>query len=427
MGVLQEITDRKGLESGSRRITANGPGLTPLADEATAAKGEFLTVMSHELRTPLNAVIGFSALLEEEVFGGLTTRQREHVKEISGAGRQLLRLINNILDLNPTEEQMDLNLSQLSLKGLLDDAVTIFGDKAKESGLRLEVYLQEDLLNATVSADEVKIRNVLWNLLSNAVKFTPDGGRITVEVCGKDEYAVISVSDTGHGVDPKDHERIFDYFTQLDSSLSRHHEGTGVGLALAKSIVELHGGKIWVESGGPGSGSTFRFTIPCESFQCVSGGEQAMIRLAPVEDSEGTPLAESPKSDRHTILVVEDDPVNMKLTGTMLQLAGYEVLRAYRAEEALQIAQAQSPCLILMDIALPGMDGFEATKQLKGNPSTSHIPIIAVTAHAMRGDEQRALSNGCDGYLAKPVHRQCLTDTVAAFVAKIQSDRTRSW
>ena len=440
--MARDITERKRIETELQEALANAAALTARAEAASAAKSEFLTVMSHELRTPLNAIIGFSALLGEEVFGSLTKRQMEHVREISGAGSQLLRLINGILDLTRSEtEKCELNLSSLSLQDLLADSVTTFREKAFDHELDLEVYLDESLRQKTIRVDEVKVRQILWNLFSNVVKFTPRGGRIRLEGAKSGNNVVISVSDTGQGINPEDHERIFDYFTQLDSSLSRRHEGTGLGLALAKNLVELHGGRIWVESEGTGKGRTFRFTIPCENAADGQGppdetglpaghgpiAQEAEMPVpdpdqgpAPQDAADLSPPFERPLEVRPTVLVVEDDPVNMKLTSTILQLAGYEVLQAYRAEEAIRIAQTRSPRpgLVLMDISLPGIDGLQATRMLKRDPHTSLIPVIAVTAHAMHGDEQRAMSHGCDGYLTKPISRKSLIDAVAAFLSK---------
>ena len=210
----------------------------------------------------------------------------------------------------------------------------------------------------------------------------------------------MSVSDTGIGIKAEDQGRIFEEFEQVDSSFSRQHEGTGLGLSLTKKLVELHGGRIWVESEGENKGSVFTFEIPH-----VSAGLKGTEEFS--ESGMSQPLTTSDihalDDKRLSILVVEDNSANMKLTTNLLQLAGYKALPAFTSEEAMAILKTHTPALILMDISLPGMDGLSATHAIKSNPATSNIPVVALTAHAMKDDEKRAMEAGCDAYLVKPV------------------------
>ncbi len=418
LGMSQDITERKRIEAELQQALVTASRLRAQAEAASAAKSEFLTVMSHELRTPLNAINGFSGLLEEQTFGSLNPRQLDQVKEISAAGHRLLRLINEILDLSKVESgKSDLHFSSVNLRELLDTSLSMFRDKAFKHGLVLDLALDPTVKDAHIEADEVKVRQIIWNLLSNAVKFTPDRGRIRMEAKKEDHDLVVSVSDTGIGLKPEDHARIFESFTQLDSTLARRYDGTGLGLALARTLVELHGGRISVHSSGPGRGSTFRFTIP---FVESPPPLPAQAIEAPISPLQGDPM-NPPNSDdsshtpRTRVLVVEDDPANMKLATVMLQLTGYEVLQAYSAEEGIRLAEAENPAVILMDICLPGMDGLAATRALKDNPKTRDIPVIAVTAYAMHGDKERALAEGCEAYLTQPISRKALIDAVVRF------------
>jgi signal transduction histidine kinase len=229
-------------------------------DAANRHKSEFLASMSHELRTPLNAIIGFSEVLQERMFGELNAKQAEYVGDIVASGRHLLALINDILDLSKIEAgRMELQLVPFSLPASIEDTLTLVRERAARQGIALELDVHERV--DEVVADERKIKQVLLNLLSNAVKFTPAGGRVGVRAALADGMVEIAVRDTGIGIAPQDQETIFEEFRQVGADEARKREGTGLGLALARRFVELHGGKIWVES-AVGRGSTFTFTLP---------------------------------------------------------------------------------------------------------------------------------------------------------------------
>jgi signal transduction histidine kinase len=229
-------------------------------EAASRHKSEFLANMSHELRTPLNAVIGFSEVLQARIFGALNDKQAEYVDDILHSGRHLLSLINDILDLSKIEAgRVELEPSTFDLTGAIDNAMLLVKERAVRRGLRLDRRLPPDL--GTIHADERKLKQVLANLLSNAVKFTPEGGTIRLSATRGPEAVTLAVEDTGVGIDPKDQALIFEEFRQVGNDYTRKQEGTGLGLTLARRFVELHGGRLWVES-TPGRGSTFSFTLP---------------------------------------------------------------------------------------------------------------------------------------------------------------------
>jgi signal transduction histidine kinase len=232
---------------------------------ANQHKDEFLASMSHELRTPLNAIIGFSEVMLERMFGDLNAKQDEYLNDILSSGRHLLSLINDILDLAKIEAgRMELDPTDFDLPQAVDNALILVRERAMRRGIVLERWIDPRL--GQVKGDERKIKQVLLNLLSNAVKFTPEGGRIDVRAVLTDGVAEVSVADSGVGIAPEDHEAVFEEFRQVGTDYARKHEGTGLGLALARKFVELHGGAIWVKS-EVGQGSTFTFTIPVMPWQ----------------------------------------------------------------------------------------------------------------------------------------------------------------
>jgi PAS domain S-box-containing protein len=234
-----------------------------LAEAASQAKSEFLATMSHELRTPLNAIIGFSELLQDRIAGELNTTQQEYLGYIVESGRHLLQLISEILDLSKVESgNMRLELSEVNIAHLLESSLAMIRERAVSCQLKVELCMEDPVKGMTAHADALKLKQVMLNLLSNAIKFTPRGGSITVMASKALEDLVISVKDSGIGIDPDDTERIFRAFEQVDTSVARRQQGTGLGLALARSLVEIHGGRIWVESQGAGQGSSFIFAIP---------------------------------------------------------------------------------------------------------------------------------------------------------------------
>ncbi len=386
---------------------------------ANSLKSEFLANMSHELRTPLNAIIGFSELLLDKSFGILSDEQRDYVADILSSGRHLLELINDILDLSKIEAgKMKLSLEVFELGPVVEEAMSLLRVEAGRKHIELCSEVPDQAFE--VHADRSKIKQILYNLLSNAVKFTPPAGRVVLRAGSEMGRLTLAVSDTGIGIKPEDQERIFQAFTQVDASYSRKYQGTGLGLTLVKKFVEMHGGRVTLES-RYGEGSTFSFTIanrPPRDTLAIDDSEPA-----PSDDRGSPALLSAPRAlvaatggEGDLILIVEDNPINLKLVSELLKGRGYRVVESATGEEALDALKFIRPDLILMDIQLPGMDGLQVARTLRDDPELRGIPVVALTAHAMKGDEARAHDAGCVGYIPKPIDITRFPEQVAGFL-----------
>jgi len=361
--------------------------------KADRMKSEFLANMSHELRTPLNAIIGFAEILRDGICGVLNEDQKSAVLDIHESGKHLLQMINDILDLSKVEAgRMELQLEEFPIAKAMDEVYSIVRDMANKKGLNLQFFIPDDLPD--IFADQVKFKQIMYNLLSNAIKFTPQGD-IKVNVDYDDKEFSISVTDTGIGIDPKYHEVIFDEFKQLDSSQSRQYEGTGLGLTLTRKLVEMHGGRIWVESEGLGFGSKFIFTMPI-----ISTTEHI---------HRGTQIHElqtmSKKKNGKIILVVEDNAQAAQLICIYLTEAGYDTVVITDGEEAIKKAKEIKPFAITLDIMLPKKDGWQVMQELKGSIDTRDMPIIIIS---IIDDQNLGFSMGAVGYLVKPLDKDQL-------------------
>lgn len=387
---------------------------------ATRLKDEFLATMSHELRTPLNAILGMTEGLQEEIFGEINDKQLKALQTIERSGSHLLELINDILDVAKIESsQMELDITSTPVIPLCQSSLAFIKQQAEKKNLQLETKLPLNLPDLFV--DERRIRQVLINLLNNAVKFTPDGGSISLEVSHQQQpmksdvgnpspgnFLRIAVIDTGIGIAPEDINKLFKPFIQIDSALNRQYAGTGLGLTLVKRIVEHHGGQVEVIS-ELGVGSCFTIYLPCDTSTTFSSESQIQPQLTIESNSpqkEVSPL----------ILLVEDNEANISTVSSYLGAKGYRIVLAKNGHEAVKNAQSQAPDLILMDIQMPQMDGVEAIEQIRSLPNFSNVPIIALTALAMKGDRERCLAAGADDYLSKPVKLKQLTATIQQFL-----------
>ena len=372
-------------------------------------KSEFLASMSHELRTPLNAIIGFSEVLLERMFGELNERQDEYLRDIWSSGKHLLELLNDILDLSKIEAgQMVLNHSQFAVGKSLEYCLSLVREQAIKQ--RVHLSLEVDPEVGLLDADRLRFRQVVLNLLSNAVKFTSDGGRVDVRASVQGQDLVVTVADTGVGVSAEDRERIFDSFQQ-GTRLSGQAEGTGLGLTLSKRIVQLHGGRIWVES-DIGKGSTFGFALPAGSANpnvLPAGSDEPTLTSVPQAGIDSALTTEPAASPGPTVVVVEDDRRSFDLLRAYLEAAGVRVVGARDGEEGLDTVRRLSPAGIILDILLPGIDGWEVLAQLKADPRTAPIPVIVVSMLDERG---RGFALGAAEYLVKPVGKEQLLAAV---------------
>jgi len=398
---------------------------------ANSLKSEFLANMSHELRTPLNAIIGFSELLLDRTFGDLTPDQRGYSTDILSSGRHLLALINDILDLSKIEAgKMRLAREVFEVGIVVEEAMALLRVEAGRKGIDLVSEILEPY--ALLDADRSKVKQVMSNLLSNAVKFTPPGGRVALSASRAGDRLLIEVEDTGIGIHPDDQQRIFEAFTQVDGSLARQYQGTGLGLTLVKRFAEMHGGRVSLTS-TPGTGSRFGVEIPglrpaeeitAEAWALEHHGtgtplEPASIAAGPMLAANAAPntLPAAAPAAGDLVFVIEDNAANLRLVRDLLKSRGHRVAAASTGEEALESLKFLKPRLILIDIQLPGMDGLQVARQLKARPGTREIPIVALTAHAMKGDEERAREAGCSGYLTKPFGTTEFLELVASLLA----------
>jgi adenylate cyclase len=371
------------------------------AEEAARAKSQFLANMSHELRTPLNAIIGITEMLQEEAQELGRQELNEPLERIAGAGKHLLHLINEVLDLSKIEAgKIELHLEDFDVGSLLRDVTVTAEPLARKNRNRLTIRCSEALGRAY--GDMTRVRQVILNLLSNGCKFT-EGGEVRLEAMHErregSEWLVIEVADTGIGMTPEQLERLFQEFTQADSSTTRRYGGTGLGLAISQRLCRLMGGAITVTS-APGKGSTFTVRLPLQRTQ---GPEET----SPPPSAEGA-WPQVPR-DSDTVLVVDDDETVRELMERFLVREGYRVATAKDGEQALELARSLRPTLITLDVLMPGLDGWEVLKRLKSDPQLAHIPVVMVT---ILDEHNKGYTLGAAEYLNKPVERERLREMI---------------
>ncbi len=397
---LARVVERKTFESELIRARE-------AAIDASSAKSRFLANMSHEFRTPLNAITGMAHLLMRT---HLDDEQEEYARTMVRSADALLALINDVLDFSKIEAgKLDLKLSDFQLDTLFNDTAAIMAYDAVQKGISLETFIDPDV-PLSVRGDAGRIRQVLVNLIGNAVKFT-ERGKVAVSVrrqsSGPGRVQVrFEVEDTGIGIATEALGRIFQVFSQLDSSTTRKHPGTGLGLSISRKLVEMMGGVIAVES-EEGKGSTFWFTVGLQTVDAGRASQEtsrASARSAPLEGRR--------------VLVAEDNLIAQKMVVRMLQQLGYETLAANNGREAVDAAAAGLCDLVLMDCQMPELDGLEATRRIRGaSGKTATLPIVAMTANALKGDRERCLQAGMDDYISKPIDPDLLSALIGEFLA----------
>jgi len=356
----------------------------------------FLQAVTHELRTPLNTILGFSELLASGNYGELKEEQRQAVRNVYEGAKSLLTLINDIIDIAKIELYEEVFSPELiNIEELLNRVVKLTGRDYDRLSIRIDYDIEPEA--KTITADERKLKQILYNILENAVKYTPKGGKIEIKVKRMGEQVFFSIRDTGIGLRRSDLTRIFEPFVQIEMGEVGKIRGIGLGLAIAKHYVKMHKGEIWAESEGLGKGTSIFFTIPISSF--------------PFAEREKKVLSETPKGpeDAPLILIVDKDPQAVELAKKILIDNNYRVIAASTAEEAHKLLKSYIPQAILIDILLPDADGWEFIKFLKTTPRFSSIPVVVTSILDYR---ERARELGIDEYFVKPVSSEMLLEMV---------------
>jgi len=398
-----DVTERKAAEERIAAAHAQAEAARAAAEQANQAKTEFLANISHEIRTPMNGIIGMNELLLRTE---LTDTQRDCARTVNESAAALLRVIDDVLDIAKLEAgKMELDPIDFDLGEAIDAAVALLHPRAIEKGLTLTTSL-DPAIRQRFNADAMRLRQVLLNLLGNAIKFTEQGGvtvtaRLLTDGC---EQAEIEVADTGIGMSEATQARLFQKFTQADSSISRRFGGTGLGLAITRELLGLMGGTVAVQS-MPGQGSRFTVHLPLQP-----------ARTAPVEPTPSSP-AQAALRRPLCVLVADDNRVNQRLVLALLEAAGHSAEMVTNGREAVEAVLRGNFDAVLMDVQMPVMDGVKATRRIRALPPPKNaVPIVALTADAVTGAEERYRNAGMDGYLSKPLSPDSLAATLNAIV-----------
>ncbi|HEY1629037.1 MAG TPA: ATP-binding protein [Tepidisphaeraceae bacterium] len=411
--ILRDISERKRAEEEKSQLLSSERAARSNAERASRMKDEFLATLSHELRTPLNAILGWSQLLlqgtrhEEDITQGLTTIERN--------ARAQTQLIEDLLDLSRIiSGKLRLDIQRVLPITFIEAAIDAVRPAADAKGIRLERML--DPLAGPVSGDPNRLQQVIWNLLSNAIKFTPKGGKVQVVLERVNSHVEITVADTGQGIAAEFLPYVFDRFRQADATTTRKQSGLGIGLAIVKQMVDLHGGSVTVSSPGEKRGASFVVHLPLTVIHAQSDEVARLHPHTAIGTGESAPM----KLAGIKVLVVDDEPDARDLIRRVLEDCQAQVLTAASAAEAMSLLNAEKPHVLVSDIGMPETDGYEFLRQVRllSNQNGGKIPAIALTAFARSEDRTRALMSGYQVHVAKPVEPAELVATVASVVGR---------
>jgi signal transduction histidine kinase len=395
IAVKEDITERKQVEYELKKAKEH-------AEESDRLKSAFLANMSHEIRTPMNGILGFTELLKEPKLAG--EEQQEYIRIIEKSGARMLNIINDIISISKVESgQVEISLSETNVNELIEYLYTFFTPEAKQKGIQLSLKNQLNSKEATIKTDREKMYAILTNLVKNAIKFTDDGA-IEFGYTKKGDYLEFFVKDTGKGISKSHKKIIFERFRQVNESISRTHDGSGLGLTISKAYVEMLGGKIRVES-EEGKGSTFYFTIP---YITEKLNEDKIIK-------EDFPIKKIDNQIKDLkVLIVEDDEISKLLMTIAIKKFSKEIVKVSTGIDAINACRNNPDIdLVMMDINMPEMGGYEATKQIR--EFNKDLIIIAQTANGLSSDRDEALAAGCTDYISKPVNIAALTELLQKY------------
>jgi PAS domain S-box-containing protein len=413
--IARDITERRRVEEAHAELLAREQEARKRAEEASRLKDEFLAMISHELRTPLTAMLGWARMLRTSQLDEATTARA--LETIERNAKSQAQLVEDLLDVSRiTSGKLRLNARSVELAPIIEAAVDAAHPGAKAKDIRIQRVLNSDV--GVVFGDPDRLQQVVWNLLSNAIKFTPKGGRVQVRLTRINSHVEITVSDTGAGIRPEFLPYIFDRFRQADSTITRAHGGLGLGLAIVRHIVELHGGTVRAESPGVGQGATFTVQLPIMVVHARGETDPSLpAYLAPAADVSMDRL---PMLNGLEVLVVDDEADTRDLLTTVLERCDAKVVAVASAAEALEALRWLKPDVLVSDIGMPDEDGYALIRKVRALPPEQggRIPAVALTAHARVEDRMRALSAGYQMHVAKPVEPTELVTIIASLVGR---------
>jgi signal transduction histidine kinase/ActR/RegA family two-component response regulator len=414
--LTQDVTQRKRQEREREEALQDAQSSRADAERASHTMGEFLATISHELRTPLSAILGWAHVLERGISDAETVKHG--LAAISRNARIQVQLIEDLLDMNRIESgQLRLDLQRVELSGVIAAAI----DSALPAATGKSIGLRTVFGPAAgvVMGDPARLQQVVGNLLSNAIKFTPAGGQVSIALSQYGDIAQVAVSDTGQGIEADFLARMFDRFQQQDATTTRRHGGLGLGLAIVRHLVQLHGGSVHARSAGTGMGATFTISLPVLDEQAAGASTHAPSAAASALAAPATPSVPPPRLDGVKVLLIDDEPDVREIVAEVLRGAGAEVVVAGNTVDALDLLTHERPQVILGDIGMPGLDGYEMLRRIRSLPAAEGglTPAAAFTAYARIDDRRRALDAGYQLHLVKPVQPDVLVRAVAELAA----------